>query len=74
MQARRIHQHTSLLAVILRFLDAAGIVVLEDDKQLQNAENLVPIVNSAWIKDNPKAADALNKLSEELTTGDHLAW
>ncbi|HMU37318.1 MAG TPA: glycine betaine ABC transporter substrate-binding protein, partial [Marmoricola sp.] len=31
---------------------------------------LVPIVNSAWIKDNPKAADALNKLSEELTTGD----
>ena len=51
-------------------LDAAGIVVLEDDKQLQNAENLVPIVNSAWIKDNPKAADALNKLSEELTTGD----
>lgn len=27
MQARRIHQHTSLLAVILRFLDAAGIVV-----------------------------------------------
>lgn len=37
---------------------------------MQNAENLVPIVNSAWIKDNPKAADALNKLSEELTTGD----
>ena len=46
------------------------LVVLEDDKQLQNAENLVPVVNSDWLKDNPKAEDALNQLSEALTTED----
>ena len=38
-------------------LEQAGIVVLEDDKNWQNAENLVPVVNSAWLKKNPKAAD-----------------
>ena len=37
-------------------LEQAGIVVLEDDKNWQNAENLVPVVNSAWLKKNPKAA------------------
>ena len=51
-------------------LDSMGLVVLEDDKNWQNAENLVPVVNSAWLKDNPKAEDALNKLSDVLTTED----
>ena len=51
-------------------LDQMGLVVLEDDKNWQNAENLVPVVNSAWLKDNPKAEDALNKLSDVLTTED----
>jgi len=51
-------------------LDSMGLVVLEDDKNWQNAENLVPVVNSAWLKDNPKAKDALNKLSGVLTTED----
>ncbi len=51
-------------------LDQLGIVVLEDDKNWQNAENLVPVVNSAWLKDHAKAADALNKLSGVLTTED----
>ena len=51
-------------------LDQAGLVVLEDDKNWQNAENLVPVVNSAWLKKNPKAEDALNKLSGVLTTED----
>jgi len=51
-------------------LAAAGIVILEDDKAWQNAENLVPVVNSAWVKDNQKAATALNELSEALTTED----
>jgi osmoprotectant transport system substrate-binding protein len=51
-------------------LEAAGIVVLEDDKNWQNAENLVPVVNSKWLKDNPKAKDALDKLSDVLTTDD----
>jgi len=51
-------------------LDQMGLVVLEDDKNWQNAENLVPVVNSAWLKDKPKAEDALNKLSDVLTTED----
>ncbi len=51
-------------------LDKLGLVVLQDDKNWQNAENLVPVVNSAWLKDNPKAKSALNKLSGVLTTED----
>lgn len=46
-----------------------GLVVLEDDKDLQNADNLVPVVNaeSAGSQD---VADALNKLADTLTTED----
>ena len=51
-------------------LDKLGLVILADDKHLQNAENLVPIVNSAWLKDNAKAQKALDKLSAVLTTAD----
>jgi len=51
-------------------LDALGLVVLEDDKNWQNAENLVPVVNSTWLGENPKAEDALNALSSALTTED----
>jgi osmoprotectant transport system substrate-binding protein len=51
-------------------LDKLGLVILTDDKHLQNAENLVPIVNSAWLKDNAKAKTALDKLSAVLTTQD----
>lgn len=51
-------------------LDQLGLVVLEDDKDWQNAENLVPVVNSKWLADNPKAEDALNQLSKVLTTAD----
>lgn len=51
-------------------LDKLGLVILTDDKHLQNAENLVPIVNSAWLKDNEKARKALDELSAVLTTED----
>lgn len=51
-------------------LDGLGLVVLTDDKNWQNAENLVPLVNSSWLKDNPKAGKALDKLSAVLTTAD----
>jgi osmoprotectant transport system substrate-binding protein len=51
-------------------LEQLGLVVLEDDKDWQNAENLVPVVNSAWLEKNPKARDALDKLSDVLTTED----
>lgn len=51
-------------------VEASGFVLLEDDKGLQNAENLVPIVNTAWLKDHPQAEAALNSLSAVLTTED----
>jgi osmoprotectant transport system substrate-binding protein len=51
-------------------LDSLGLVILEDDKQLQNAENLVPMVNSDFIDENPDVADALNEMSATLTTED----
>ena len=51
-------------------LEALGIVVLEDDKDWQNAENLVPVVNSKWLEGNPEAEDALDELSAALTTDD----
>ena len=51
-------------------LEGLGIVVLEDDKDWQNAENLVPVVNTKWLDENPEAEDALNELSAALTTDD----
>lgn len=51
-------------------LEKDGLVILEDDKGLQNAENLVPVVNTAWLQAHQAAADALNPLSEVLTTDD----
>jgi osmoprotectant transport system substrate-binding protein len=50
-------------------LAAAGLVVLQDDKKLQPAENLTPFHN---LKDatDPKIAAALNKLAPVLTTED----
>lgn len=45
-----------------------GLVVLEDDKGLQNADNLVPIVNTASL--TPEISEALNSLAPALTTSD----
>ena len=50
-------------------LDALGLVVLEDDKQLQAADNLVPIVNTEEASDE-KITAALNQLADVLTTAD----
>ena len=50
-------------------LEQLGLVLLEDDKGLQLADNLVPVVNTASAG-NPKVAEALNKLSSVLTTED----
>ncbi|TVL92139.1 ABC transporter substrate-binding protein [Streptomyces sp. SAJ15] len=46
-----------------------GLVVLEDDKHLQNADNVLPVVNakSAGAKD---IEDALDKITRTLTTAD----
>ncbi len=51
-------------------LEQLGLVVLEDDQNWQNAENLVPVVNSGFLEENPDVADVLNKLSGVLTTDD----
>ncbi|WP_206053670.1 ABC transporter substrate-binding protein [Nocardioides iriomotensis] len=51
-------------------LDQLGIVILEDDKQLQNAENLVPMVNSDFLAEHGDVADVLNEMSAGLTTED----
>jgi len=51
-------------------LTQAGLVLLEDDKGLQNAENLVPIANVAWLNGHREAVAALNALADVLTTDD----
>lgn len=50
-------------------LAGLGLVILEDDKKLQAADNLVPIVNTEQAGD-PQIAEALNALSQALTTED----
>jgi osmoprotectant transport system substrate-binding protein len=44
------------------------LVVLTDDKKLQNADNLVPIVNTKSL--TPRISTALNGLAPVLTTAD----
>jgi osmoprotectant transport system substrate-binding protein len=46
------------------------LVALEDDKHLQNADYLVPVVNAKSLQDHPGIADAINKLVAVLTTDD----
>lgn len=49
-------------------LESQGLVVLEDDKQIQPAQNLVPAVSSTFLQDHPDVADILNGLMAALTT------
>ncbi|PPK93439.1 osmoprotectant transport system substrate-binding protein [Kineococcus xinjiangensis] len=49
-------------------LEAQGLVLLEDDKGLQAADNLVPVVNAEAA--DPRIAEALDELAETLTTED----
>jgi len=46
------------------------LVVLEDDKGLQNADNIVPAVNAAASSTNPALLEALNTVSAKLTEDD----
>lgn len=50
-------------------LDAFGLVLLEDDKKLQNADNVLPVVN-AKDAGSPEIAAALNKITKALSTED----
>ena len=49
-------------------LASQGLVVLDDDKQIQPAQNLVPAVSSAFLSAHPDVADVLNKLMAALST------
>lgn len=53
-------------------LDDQGLVVLDDDQDLQNADNLVPVVNAEGPAGTEEVAEILNELSTQLTT-EHLA-
>ncbi|RZU34306.1 glycine betaine ABC transporter substrate-binding protein [Blastococcus saxobsidens] len=44
------------------------LVVLEDDQNLQNADNIIPAVNAEAAQANPALLPALNQVSAELTT------
>lgn len=46
------------------------LVVLEDDMHLQNADNVIPAVNTAASEANPALLPALNAVSAVLTTED----
>ncbi|MCV2489714.1 glycine/betaine ABC transporter substrate-binding protein [Geodermatophilus sp. YIM 151500] len=44
------------------------LTVLEDDQQLQNADNIIPAVNAAAATANPALVPVLDAVSVELTT------
>ncbi|MFB4196653.1 ABC transporter substrate-binding protein [Streptomyces carpaticus] len=50
-------------------LDEFGLVLLEDDQNLQLADNLLPVLHSG-IGDDQKITDTLNRLTATLTTDD----
>ncbi len=49
-------------------LGAQGLVVLQDDKLIQPAQNLVPAVSSEFLADHPDVEEILNGLMAALTT------
>lgn len=49
-------------------LESLGLVVLEDDQEIQPAQNLVPAVSDEFLDANPGVADVLNPLMAALTT------
>ncbi|MFE4660002.1 ABC transporter substrate-binding protein [Streptomyces hydrogenans] len=50
-------------------VDSFGLVFLEDDKYLQNADNVLPVVN-AKEAGAPEVTAALDKITKVLTTAD----
>ena len=50
-------------------LDDFGLVLLTDDKKLQNADYVLPVVNAEHAG-SPAVAAALDKLNKVLTTAD----
>ncbi|WP_062210483.1 ABC transporter substrate-binding protein [Streptomyces sp. NBRC 109706] len=52
-------------------LDDFGLVTLEDDQNLQQADNLLPVLNTEGAGSDADVAEALNALTATLTT-EHL--
>jgi osmoprotectant transport system substrate-binding protein len=51
-------------------LESQGLVLLPDDKNIQPAQNLVPMVSTSFLQAHPDVADPLNQLMAKLTTDD----
>lgn len=49
-------------------LESQGLVLLEDYKQIQPAQNLVSAVSTEFLDENPEVADVLEPLMKALTT------
>jgi osmoprotectant transport system substrate-binding protein len=49
-------------------LDSLGFVLLQDDKAIQPAQNLVPAISSSFLAAHPDVAAPLNALMDALTT------
>jgi osmoprotectant transport system substrate-binding protein len=49
-------------------LASQGLVLLPDDKHIQPAQNLVPMVSSSFLQAHPDVAEPLNNLMSKLTT------
>lgn len=49
-------------------LESQGLVMLEDDKSIAQAENLIPAVSTAFLDEHPDVADVLDPLMAALTT------
>jgi glycine betaine/choline ABC-type transport system substrate-binding protein len=48
-------------------IEVNGFVLLEDDKQLQLADNIIPVLRQEVLDANPKVADVLNLVMSRLT-------
>jgi osmoprotectant transport system substrate-binding protein len=51
-------------------LESQGLALLEDDKAIQPAQNLVPMVSTSFLEENADVEEVLNGLMQELTTDD----
>ncbi len=49
-------------------LESQGLLLLEDDRDIQPAQNLVPAVSTEFLDENPQVADVLEPLMAALTT------
>ncbi|HET8665056.1 MAG TPA: ABC transporter substrate-binding protein [Nocardioides sp.] len=49
-------------------LESQGLVLLPDDKHIQPAQNLVPLVSTEFLDAHPDVAEPLNNLMAKLTT------